>query len=41
MNVINAGNPKYFNISDPVPLEQEPGVAWGWIVLLYESFYAV
>ena len=39
INVINAANPEYCNISNPGPLEQEPGREWGLNVLLYDSFY--
>ena len=36
MNITIAANLKYFNLSTPWPMEQEPG----FIVLLYEYFYA-
>ena len=39
INVINEANPEYCNISNPGPLEQEPGLEQGLIVLLHESFY--
>ena len=38
MNITIAANLKYFNLSTPGSLEQEPGQ--GLTVLLYEYFYA-
>ena len=41
MNITNAVNPDYYNISIPwQPQEQEPGREQGLMVFLYESFYA-
>ena len=39
INITNAENPEYCNISNPWPLEQKPGLEKGLTVLLYESFY--
>ena len=39
MDVTNAANLKYFNISNPGLLEHEPGQEQGLTVLLYEYFY--
>ena len=38
-NVTNSANLEHCNISNPGPLEQEPGLEQGLTVLLYESFY--
>ena len=39
INVTNAANPEYCNISNPGLLEQKPGQEHGLTLLLYESFY--
>ena len=39
INVNNASNSEYCKFSNPVPLEQKPGLEMGLTVLLCESFY--
>ena len=39
MNITTVANLKYFNISNPGMLEQEPRLEQGLTVLLYEYFY--